>query len=139
MTQNLEKDCMFQFRSISPINVRNLKKTRSQSKLSLKKLSAKRDKWVKEWPGQMTITVSQIQWTSSVEKALQQSRDRGGDKKPMKTLKKKQISFLKKYIDTIRGQLSRNQRAKIVALVTIEVHARDVIDLLIKKGKFHQI
>ena len=57
----------------------------------------------------------------SVEKALAQSRDRGNDKKPMKTIKKKQVSFLKKYIETIRGQLSRNQRAKIVALVTIEV------------------
>ena len=75
---------------------------------------------------------------TSVEKALSQSRDRGGDKKPLKTVKKKQVSFLKKYIDTIRGQLSRNQRAKIVALVTIEVHARDVIDLLIKKGEFDE-
>ena len=56
----------------------------------------------------------------------------------MKTIKKKQISFLKKYIESIRGQLTRNQRAKIVALVTIEVHARDVIDLLIKKGEFDE-
>ena len=56
----------------------------------------------------------------------------------MKTIKKKQVSFLKKYIETIRGQLSRNQRAKIVALVTIEVHARDVIDLLIKKQEFDE-
>ena len=56
----------------------------------------------------------------------------------MKTIKKKQVSFLKKYIEAIRGQLSRNQRAKIVALVTIEVHARDVIDLLIKKGEFDE-
>ena len=82
------------------------------------------------------IKVSQIQWTTSIEKALQQAKDRGGDKKPVKTIKKKQVSFLKKYIETIRGQLSRNQRAKIVALVTIEVHGRDVIDLLIKKGDF---
>ena len=35
-------------------------------------------------------------------------------------------------VSPIRGQLTRNQRAKIVALVTIEVHARDVIDKLIK-------
>ena len=34
----------------------------------------------------------------------------------------------------IRGNLTKLQRLKIVALVTIEVHARDVIEKLIKSG-----
>jgi len=42
--------------------------------------------------------------------------------------------MLNKYSEAIRGNLNRNQRSKIVALVTIEVHARDVIDKLIKAG-----
>lgn len=40
--------------------------------------------------------------------------------------------MLNKYSEAIRGNLNKNQRSKVVALVTIEVHARDVIDKLIK-------
>ena len=106
-------------------------------KISLKKMITKREKWVKEWPGQMTITASQMQWTTSVEKGLMQAKERQ-DKKPMKSVKKKHIAFLKKFVESVRGSLSKNQRAKIVGLVTIEVHARDVIELLIKKGDFDE-
>lgn len=38
------------------------------------------------------------------------------------------------YSEIIRGNLSKVQRLKIVALVTVEVHARDVIDRLAKAG-----
>lgn len=38
------------------------------------------------------------------------------------------------YSEIIRGDLSKVQRLKIVALVTVEVHARDVIDKLAKAG-----
>ena len=41
-------------------------------------------------------------------------------------------SMLNKYSEAVRGNLNRNQRSKVVALVTIEVHARDVIDKMIK-------
>lgn len=43
-----------------------------------------------------------------------------------------QVSMLRGYSDTIRGNLSNVLRLKIVALVTVEVHARDVIDRLAK-------
>ena len=66
-------------------------------------------------------------------KALSMIKDRG-DKKSLKSMKKKQISMLTKFSDAIRGNLTPIQRAKIVALVTIEVHARDVIDKLIKSN-----
>ncbi|KAJ7313214.1 hypothetical protein JRQ81_004493, partial [Phrynocephalus forsythii] len=80
-------------------------------RLALKKMLSKRDKWVKEWPGQMVITASQIQWTADVSKCLATCKERG-DKKYLKVMKKKQI----------------------VALVTVEVHARDVIERLYKCG-----
>lgn len=55
-------------------------------RVDLKKNLSKREKWVRDWPGQMLITASQIQWTTDCEKAL----DRG-DKKGLKSLKKKQV------------------------------------------------
>ena len=42
--------------------------------------------------------------------------------------------MLDKFSEAIRGNMTRNQRSKIVALVTIEVHARDIIDKLYKTG-----
>jgi dynein heavy chain len=42
--------------------------------------------------------------------------------------------MLNKFSEAIRGNLTKIQRAKIVALVTIEVHARDVIEKLVKSG-----
>ena len=40
--------------------------------------------------------------------------------------------LLNKYSEAIRGNLTKMQRAKLVALVTIEVHARDIIEKLAK-------
>ena len=42
--------------------------------------------------------------------------------------------MLNRYSEAIRGNLSNIMRLKIVALVTVEVHARDVIDKLAKAG-----
>ena len=43
-----------------------------------------------------------------------------------------QVAMLNKFSEAIRGTLSKMQRLKVVALVTIEVHARDIIEKLIK-------
>ncbi len=40
--------------------------------------------------------------------------------------------MLSKMSEAIRGNLSKQQRIKIVSLVTIEVHARDILEKLVK-------
>ena len=102
-----------------------------ECRIDLRRNPSKREKWVFNWPGQLTLTSSLIQWTSDCTKALQQVKERG-EKRPLKSLKKKQITLLEKYSEMVRGRLDRMQRAKIVALITIEVHARDVIDRMAK-------
>uniref|UniRef100_H0V315 Dynein axonemal heavy chain 2 n=1 Tax=Cavia porcellus TaxID=10141 RepID=H0V315_CAVPO len=102
-------------------------------RLALKKFLNKRDKWVKEWAGQMVITTSQIQWTADVTKCLLTAKERA-DKKILKVMKKKQVSILNKYSEAIRGNLTKIMRLKIVALVTIEIHARDVLEKLYKSS-----
>jgi dynein heavy chain len=42
--------------------------------------------------------------------------------------------MLNKFSEIIRGNLTKMQRAKVVALVTIEIHARDVIEKLAKSN-----
>uniref|UniRef100_A0A4W3H563 Dynein heavy chain linker domain-containing protein n=1 Tax=Callorhinchus milii TaxID=7868 RepID=A0A4W3H563_CALMI len=108
-----------------------LKEILKDCRVALKKMNNRRDKWVKEWPGQLVITSSQIQWTTDVTKALMTAKDLG-DRKPLRNIKKKQISILRKYSDSIRGNLTKIVRLKVVAVVTVEVHARDVIDKLFR-------
>ena len=57
-----------------------------------------------------------------------------GEKKPLKTFRKRMVNMLTKFSEAIRSNLTKLQRLKIVALVTIEVHARDVVEKLIKAG-----
>lgn len=59
-------------------------------KNALRKNLTKRDKWVKEWAGQLCITSSQIQWTADVTRAIQQCKQLN-DRKPLKSLKRKQV------------------------------------------------
>ena len=42
--------------------------------------------------------------------------------------------MLSKFSEAIRSNLTKIQRLKIVAIVTVEVHARDIIEKLIKTG-----
>ncbi|OQR95763.1 dynein heavy chain, partial [Thraustotheca clavata] len=92
----------------------------------------KKEKWIKEFPGQLLITCGQTAWTNECIKSLNEVGK--GDKKALKTLKKKWISYLNKLADMVRGQLTSIERKKLVALITIEIHSRDVIDRLVKQN-----
>ena len=95
----------------------------------------KKEKWVKEYHGQMLITAGQIIWTAECEKALGDSEGfGGGGKAGLKLLKKKWVSYLNKLTFVTRSRLNKIERNKVVALITIEVHARDVIEKLAKMG-----
>ncbi|KAA0188249.1 Dynein heavy chain axonemal, partial [Fasciolopsis buskii] len=104
-----------------------------ECRVALKKAAAKRDKFLKEWPGQLCITSSQIQWTADVTRALQLVGQRQ-DKKPLKSLRRKQRVLLEKFSETVRTNLTKVQRLKINGLVVIEVHQRDIIEKLYKVG-----
>ncbi|EKX36467.1 hypothetical protein GUITHDRAFT_97557 [Guillardia theta CCMP2712] len=107
-----------------------LRKVLNQTLSSMK--GTKREKWVNDFPGQLLITAGQMQWTSECEKGLLDSEK--GNKVGVRTAKKKQVVLLNKYAEMVRGQLNKLNRNKVVAIITIEVHARDVIDKMIKNG-----
>ncbi|XP_054274165.1 dynein axonemal heavy chain 2 [Macrosteles quadrilineatus] len=112
------------------LSLRSLLKT---VRLSLKKNLNDRDKWIKEWCGQLCITASQIQWTSDCTRTLRVCKAME-NKSALKKLKKKQNAILAKFSDAVRSNLTKIQRLKVNALVTIEIHARDVIESMYKKN-----
>jgi len=93
--------------------------------------SLKKEKWVKDNPGQCIITAGQVIWTNECEKALSEPEVA---RSALKHLKKKWVSYLNKLTGLTRSKLSKIDRSKVVALITVEVHARDVIDRLICAG-----
>lgn len=93
-----------------------------------------REKWIFESPGQLIIAASMMFWTMKVESALTAMSKKGGKRNAMRELRRSWNSYLKKYTSMVRSDLSSLQRNKLVALITIEVHARDVVDKLLKDG-----
>ncbi|KAG9397278.1 Dynein heavy chain and region D6 of dynein motor [Carpediemonas membranifera] len=103
-----------------------LKKILVQCRAALVPL--KRERWVTSWPSQLTLTVGLIHWTTEVHKAFN-----GDARKGLRSLKKKQLMLLHKLTQVVRGELTPLDRARFTAIITVEVHSRDVIEKLIKK------
>uniref|UniRef100_A0A8C4EGR3 Dynein axonemal heavy chain 12 n=1 Tax=Dicentrarchus labrax TaxID=13489 RepID=A0A8C4EGR3_DICLA len=80
-----------------------------------------RSQWVKEWPGQVVLCTSQIFWTLEVHEAIKAGADQLQNQ-------------LKDIVELVRGKLPKQTRTTLGALVTIDVHARDVVMDLIDKG-----
>lgn len=79
----------------------------------------------------------QIQWTTDCTRALVHAKIMES-KKPLKRLRRKQNQVLAKLSEMSRRDLDKLQRLKTNALVTIEIHSRDVIDRLYKASEFCQ-
>ncbi|CAG9819075.1 unnamed protein product [Phaedon cochleariae] len=97
----------------------------------LKKNLNKRDKWLLANCGQLCNACSLIQWTTDCTRALVHAKIMES-KKPLKRLRKKQTQVLGKLSELSRRDLTKLQRLKANALITIEIHSRDVIDRLYK-------
>ncbi|CAM9180031.1 unnamed protein product [Ectocarpus fasciculatus] len=97
---------------------------------SVQEYRGKKEKWVKDTIGQLTITTGSIMWTLDCSKAL--AAIAAGSKSALRQQKKKQVSYLNKLTTMIRSPLSPVERNKVVALITMEIHNRDVIERMVK-------
>jgi len=85
------------------------------------------ENWVKSAAGQLLIVSGQIGWTAKCAAALS---DLAKNKRSMRRLKSEWHEYLNKLARYVRMDLDQVERLKLCALITIEVHARDVIDRL---------
>ena len=90
----------------------------------------RRDQWIKDELGMITLAGSQIWWTWEVEDVFQ--RVRKGDKMAMKNFANKLSGQLVDLTDMVRGDLTKNDRKKVNCLIIIDVHARDIIDTFVR-------
>ena len=78
--------------------------------------------WVKMWPAQTVLAVNMIRWTSQAEEAI----NNGTVKQFLEQL----VDELKDIVKLVRTDLSELDRLTLGALVTIDVHGKDVIESL---------
>jgi len=82
-----------------------------------------REEWVLSWPGQIVICSSQIHWTNEVYESFEQGT--------IATFIYKCTDQIEDIVILVRGKLSSGARITLNALIVIDVHARDVVKLLI--------
>ncbi|XP_019696725.1 dynein heavy chain 7, axonemal [Harpegnathos saltator] len=87
-----------------------------------------RVEWVLLWPGMVILCVAQIYWSLDVQSCLV-----GRTTYAMEALYEKLRSQIQKLVNLVRGQLSKQNRTTLNALITIDVHAMDVVKSLIEK------
>ncbi|KAL3678222.1 hypothetical protein R1sor_021178 [Riccia sorocarpa] len=78
--------------------------------------------WLLDWPGQVAICVSQMQWTTEVTESIREG-----------TLKERQEECTKELqaiVNKVRGKLTKLERKTFGALIVLDVHARDVVKSL---------
>lgn len=77
----------------------------------------------------MVLCVSQIYWTTEVHEAINAGNNGLAD------YKQKLDDQLSMIVKLVRGKLSKQNRTTLGALVVIDVHARDVVEDMVRKGK----
>jgi dynein heavy chain len=91
---------------------------------------ARRD-WVREREAQTVSSVGMIMWCTDAETALVSDRNR---LEQMNIFYQQNVTQLSELTELVRGKLTGIQRLSIVALVTQDVHNRDIVELMcIKK------
>ncbi|KAF4519850.1 hypothetical protein B566_EDAN005192, partial [Ephemera danica] len=89
-----------------------------------------RELWLFDYPAQVSLCGTQIWWTSEVNMAF--ARLEEGYDNAIKDYQKKQISQLSTLISLLLGELTKQDRQKIMTICTIDVHSRDVVAKLIQ-------
>ncbi|XP_049866243.1 dynein axonemal heavy chain 7-like [Pectinophora gossypiella] len=85
-----------------------------------------REQWVLLWPGQAVQCIAMTYWTLEVTEAIHINIP------AMRAYWDKCNFQISKIVDLVRGELSLQNRITLGALVVLDVHARDVLMLLIE-------
>ena len=88
-----------------------------------------RHEWLFSYPAQLCITGTQIYWTDETQLALEEYE--AGQEDAVKRYLAVCNSRLGALIQLVLGELSGSDRTKIISLITMDVHSRDVVDRLI--------
>jgi dynein heavy chain len=90
-----------------------------------------RHQWLFDYPAQVVLQASQLFWTEEAEGALEEFE--GGTEDAVSKCLAKCNSYLEDLINLVKTDLSKPDRTKVIALITLDVHGRDVVTRLVKE------
>ncbi|ETO26653.1 hypothetical protein RFI_10483 [Reticulomyxa filosa] len=93
-------------------------------------LEKPRHEWLYDYCAQLALTASQIIWTEETEAHFQALED--GNEAALREFSKVCEKRLEDLIKLVSGDLTKRDRIKIMTLITVDVHNRDVIKKLIE-------
>lgn len=105
----------------------NLKKIMKQSLSDYEQ--TEREEWLKKWPSQIVLTVSQTMWCRDISEILEADFDRV---EALEDYEKKSFLDLNKLAQMVRQELPELLRMTLVSLITIDVHARDIVTEMVR-------
>ena len=82
--------------------------------------------WLKDYMCQLALVVTQIVWTEETSRAFDDLE--GGSESAMKDYKRVCDDRIIELIKQVQLDLSADLRVKIITIITIDVHGRDMID-----------
>ena len=90
-----------------------------------------REEWVASYAAQLALLACQIVWTEETEGALEELENGADDslKKALEVCNTRLEGLIKE----VQGQLTKELRNKIITIITIDVHNRDIVQSLISK------
>ncbi|GJQ70897.1 hypothetical protein Trydic_g814 [Trypoxylus dichotomus] len=97
-------------------------------------LERPRKEWVLDFPNQIILSVSQIMWAKDVHSILDSNTDKDSALKAFeqKSINSRLLQDLNDLAAIVRQDLDKVTRKVLIALITIDVHARDTISSLIR-------
>jgi dynein heavy chain len=90
-----------------------------------------REFWLEDYCAQLALVVTQIVWTEETARAFEDLE--GGSETAMKDYKRVNDERIEKLIRRVQGKMSGELRCKVITVITIDVHARDVVDGFVVK------
>lgn len=94
-------------------------------------LEKKRHEWLEDYCEQISLLATQAMWTEGVARAFEELE--GGSESAMKDYLNFILVGIKNLIDRVRDDLNPILRGKIITIITIDVHERDVVDMFVNK------
>jgi dynein heavy chain, axonemal len=89
-----------------------------------------RPDWIMMYQGMICLAANQVWWTSEVEEVFRKVAK--GNKRAMKEYLEAQNKQIDDLVRKVRENLTPNDRTKFKTIATIDVHARDIIEIFVR-------
>jgi len=89
-------------------------------------IDKKRHDWLEDYCAQIALLATQVLWTEETTRAFDELD--GGSETAMKEYLATILGRIKHLLERFRTDLGKDLRTKIITIITIDVHERDVVE-----------